>query len=109
MCTYSFQHRSAAPMEIGWLVTRAAKSCSTFLPTPQSPHQAGIRVLLQWEVSQISMRKTPIDVCTRQFHICRLAQLLRPSDTSVPVFPSFKVSEQVQRIFEADLLAMSAS
>jgi hypothetical protein len=53
------------------------------------------------------MRKTPIDVCTRQVHICRLAQLLRPSDTtrSVPVFPSFKVSEQVQRIFEADLLA----
>ena len=65
MCAYAFQRRSAAPMKIGWLETRTAKSCSTFLPAPQSPHQAGIRVLLQWEVSQISMRKTPIDVCSR--------------------------------------------
>ena len=85
---YAFQHRSAAPMEIGWLVTRTAKSCSTLLPAPQSPHQAGIRVLLQWEVSQISMRKTSIDVCSRQSHIGRLAQRLRPSDTSVPVLPA---------------------
>ena len=33
---YAFQHRSAEPIETGWLVTRVAKSCSTsFFPEPQ--------------------------------------------------------------------------
>ena len=35
MLAYAFQHRSAEPMETGWLVTRVAKSCSTFFPEPQ--------------------------------------------------------------------------
>jgi hypothetical protein len=98
MCAYAFQRRSAAPMKIGWLETRTAKSCSTFLPAPQSPHQASAS-FSNGRCCRF-MRKKPIDVCKRQPHR-PLGTALTPIRYERAGLP--QLSEQ--RIFEAVLLA----
>ena len=111
MCAYDFQHRSAAPMEIGWLVTRTAKSCSTFLPAaaaPQSPHLAGRhpRPSAMGGVADFDEKDTHRRVHEAIPHL-PLGTAHAPIRYERAGLP--QLSEQVQRIFEADLLAMSAS